>query len=67
MDCSGLGLLAGAASAASKHGGCVRLTGASQLVRKLVTLTNLDPAVSMFDSVDDARTVPAAPGTNPAP
>jgi hypothetical protein len=45
----------------------VRLTGASQLVRKLVTLTNLDPAVSMFDSLDDARTVPAAPGTNPAP
>lgn len=30
MDCRGLGLLAGAASAASKQGGCVRVAGASR-------------------------------------
>ena len=58
MDCRGLGLLADAARTATGRGGSVRVAGASSQVRKLVTLTNLDRAVSMFDSLADALTAP---------
>ena len=63
MDCCGLGLLAGVASAASERGGCVRVAGASRQVRKLLTLGLPDGAVSLFDSLDDALTVPVTSGT----
>jgi anti-anti-sigma factor len=60
MDCSGLRLLAGTARTASQRGGFVRVAGASRQVRKFVTLTNLDRAVPMFDSVQDALTAPTS-------
>jgi anti-sigma B factor antagonist len=67
MDCRGLGLLAGTAGSASKYGGCVRVASASRRVRKLVSLSSVDRVVSLFDSLEDALTVPAASGTEPAP
>jgi anti-sigma B factor antagonist len=58
MDCRGLGLLAGAASAAAERGGCVRVVGASHQVRRLVTLGLPDRTLSMFESLEEALTTP---------
>jgi anti-sigma B factor antagonist len=58
MDCRGLGLLAGAASAAAERGGCVRVAGASRQVRRLVTLGLPDRSLSMFESLEAALTTP---------
>ena len=66
MDCRGLRLLAGTARTASQRGGCVRVAGASQQVRKLVTITKLDRAVSMFESLEDALTTPTVSGAEAA-
>jgi anti-anti-sigma factor len=66
MDCSGLRLLAGIARTASPRGGCARVAGASRQVRKLVTLANLDRAVSMFESLEDALTAPTGSGAEVA-
>lgn len=63
MDCSGLRLLANTARTASQRGGCVRVAGASPQVRKIVMLTNLDRAVSMFESLADALTAPTGSGS----
>lgn len=55
MDCSGLGLLATVAHTASEARGCVRVVvGASRQVPKIITLTGLDRAFHLFDSLDDA-------------
>jgi anti-anti-sigma factor len=66
MDCSGLGLLAVTARAASQRGGSVRIAGASRQVRKLVTLAHLDRAVSIFESLEDALTSPTGSGPEAA-
>lgn len=66
MDCRGLRLLAGTARTASRRGGCVRVAGASPQVRKLITITNLDRAVSMFESLEDSLTTPTVSGAEAA-
>lgn len=62
MDCSGLGVLAASARTASQARGCVRVSGASSHVRKLVRLSRLDGPVTMFDSLEQALTAAAPSG-----
>lgn len=67
MDCGGLGLLAGTARTASQRGGCVRVAGASPQVRKLITITNLNRVLSIFESLEDAIAAPTESGAEAGP
>ena len=67
MDCSGLGLLAGALGSERPTYGQVRVAGASRQVRKLMVLALLDGPLTMYESLEDALTAPTTrvPETNP--
>lgn len=61
MDASSLGVLASAGERARLAGGAVRLVGASRQVRRIVTLTELDGVLPMFDTVQEALDDTMAP------
>jgi anti-anti-sigma factor len=65
MDCSSLRVLQNAQHRALAAGGAVRLAAPSEQVLRVLTLTRLDGAFPLFDSVRDATTREVTPYCDP--
>jgi anti-anti-sigma regulatory factor len=65
MDCSSLRVLQNAQHRALDSGGAVRLAAPSEQVLRVLTLTRLDGAFPLFDSVRDATTREVTPYCDP--
>ena len=61
IDCSSLRVLQNAQHRASDAGGAMRLAAVSEQVMRVLTITRLDGAFHLFDSVRDATSLPLAP------
>ena len=58
MDSSGLGALVSGLKSARQAGGDLRIAGASEQVRMVLTLTNLDRVLAMHGTVEEALAAP---------
>ena len=61
MDCSSLRVLQNAQHRVLAAGGSVRLAAASKQVLRVLALTHLERAFSLYDAVQDATSVPPVP------
>ncbi|MGV8969446.1 MAG: STAS domain-containing protein [Microbacteriaceae bacterium] len=61
MDSSGLGALVSSLKSARQAGGDLRIASATDQVKMVLTLTNLDRVLLMHDTVADAREATVAP------
>ncbi len=59
MDARGLALLAACHRVTAAAGGAVRLVSPSRQVRRILEITEMDRAVTVFDTLDHALAVPA--------
>jgi anti-sigma B factor antagonist len=58
LDASGLGMMVDSQRRALEGGGCVRVVAPSRQVRRLLMLTGSDRTFLLFDSLDEAVSVP---------
>ena len=67
MDASGLGILAASLRLAQRARGQVRVVGPTRQVRKMLSITQLDRAMLIFDSLEEALAEPAGQGADSDP
>ncbi len=65
MDASGLGILARSLRAAEQARGQVRVVGPTRQVRKMLAITQLDRAMLIFASLEEALAGPEAQDADP--